>query len=375
MPFSLDAVFATLDIDPLAEGVQVVAAAQILPAEPFSPLLPLATTRPVLICGLADATAMQRVQTALLAVYPAAHPMTLISGQRAAMMTLADLGQAAPATDLCAYLPAQPILEAVRSFDALRQITARLRAPDGCPWDRQQTHESLKPFVLEETYEVLEALDTGNLPELCEELGDLMMQVMIHSQVAVENGEFTVEDVLASISSKLIRRHPHVFGDVQVSGAQDVLRNWQSIKQAEKPANGSETPPSLLGGVPAQLPALAYAQGMQERAARLGFMRPTPDVLSRVAAATEATLGARTSDEKTAAYGDLLFALVQMGRWLGVDAEEALRLANRRYRLQFLAVEELCRRRGWDMQTLNDEKRQSLWRDAAGTGKSETQPA
>ncbi len=364
MAFSLDTVFAALGRDPLAEGVQVVAAAQIAPPQAFAPLLPFVPTRPLLICGLDTTEALQRVGTALLTVYPNEFEAHLVTHGSDIVGTLTHLGQSSPAADLCAYLPGQPVLAAPGAFDALRQITAHLRAPNGCPWDRQQTHETLKPFLLEETYEVLDALDSGDRKELCEELGDLMMQVMIHSQVAAENGEFDVSDVLAGISSKLMRRHPHVFGDMQVSGAQEVLRNWQTIKQAEKKTVGDEPPPSLLGGVPAQLPALAYAQAMQERAGRVGFMRPEVDTLHGIAAYSAAIAHAASADEKQALYGELLFRLALLGRALGVAAEDALRLANRRYREQFMRVEALCRERGMDMQTLDEAQRAELWHTA-----------
>jgi tetrapyrrole methylase family protein/MazG family protein len=330
MPCSLDAAFAALGVDPAAEAVQIVAAARITPPEPFAPLLPFVATRPLLVCGLDKQTLLQRVQATLLTTYPNEHTVRLVTQGKVTSSTLADLGQAKHALDLCAYLPAQPVLAAVRSFDALREITARLRAPDGCPW----------------------------------ELGDLMMQVMIHSQVAVEAGEFDVGDVLAGISSKLMRRHPHVFGDVQVSGAQEVLRNWQSIKQAEKKPNGDEPPPSLLGGVPKQLPALAYAQAMQERAGRVGFMRPTPQTVEQVSTALSILREAKTEDARLAAYGDLLFSLALMGRGMGIVAEDALRETNRRYRQRFMAVEAICRAQGLEMSELSEEERIRLWREA-----------
>jgi tetrapyrrole methylase family protein/MazG family protein len=371
MPFALDAVFTALGVDPLAQGVQIVNAAHITPPQAFSPTLPFVSTRPLLICGLAAQAQIESVQAALLTIYPGDHPLRLVAGATVTDGAIGVLAQVAPQQALCAYIPALPILDAVRTFDALREITARLRAPDGCPWDRQQTHESLKPFVLEETYEVLEALDSGNRAELCEELGDLMMQVMFHSQVAVENGEFTLNDVLAGISSKLLRRHPHVFGDVQVSGAQDVLRNWQSIKQAEKKNDGNEAPPSLLGSVPVQLPALAYAQAMQERAARVGFLRQGAAALQRAADTLDRLGAGKASAEALEEYGDVLFSLVLVARWLGIEAEEALRLANRRYRQRFMAVEALCRQRGLDVQTLDEQEREHLWQETS----SDPEPA
>jgi tetrapyrrole methylase family protein / MazG family protein len=363
MPLSLDNVFSSLGVDPLVEGVQVIAAAQIKPPEPFAPLLPFVTTRPLLVCGMDNESLVQRVHSALLAIYPNEHEARLVRQGTVTVSTVEQLAQSGHAPDVCVYLPAQAVLAAVRSFDTLREITARLRAPNGCPWDRQQTHESLRSFVLEETYEVLEALDSGNRQELREELGDLMMQVMIHAQVAVEAGEFDVGDVLAGISSKLMRRHPHVFGDVQVSGAQEVLRNWQSIKQAEK-KNGDESPPSLLGGVPVQLPALAYAQAIQERASRVGFLRPEPNALDSVMLAVRMVSQAKTPDEKMSAYGELLFRLALAGRGIGVAAEDALREANRHYRERFMAVEAMCGERGLAMGELAEEERVRLWHEA-----------
>lgn len=365
MQWSLDSIFATLGIDPMAEGVQIIAASKLKLPEPFAPLLPFVPTRPLLICGLTDEATVKRVHAVLLTVYPADYLLTIVAAGAASEGRLDSLNQTPPSPHLCLYLPAQNSLAAVRSFDTLREITARLRAPNGCPWDRQQTHESLKPFLLEETYEVLEALDSGNRQDLCEELGDLLMQVMIHAQVAAEAGEFDVTDVLAGIASKLVRRHPHVFGNVQVSGAQEVLRNWQSIKQAEKQANGEGALPSLLGGVPQQLPALAYAQAIQERAGRIGFLLPDEQVVYRISELMEVIAQAESYEHKITAYGDLLFALVQIARWLGVDAEEALRLANARIRRRFEAVEELCYQRGIDLHGLSSEQRERLWKEAA----------
>ena len=367
MPLSLDNVFSILGVDPLVEGVQVIAAAQIKPPEPFAPLLPFVTTRPLLICDMDTKSLVQRVHSVLLAIYPNEHEARLVRQGTVTVSTVEQLAQSSHAPDLCVYLPAQAVLTAVRSFDALREITARLRAPNGCPWDRQQTHESLRSFVLEETYEVLEALDSGNRQELREELGDLMMQVMIHAQVAVEAGEFDVGDVLAGISSKLMRRHPHVFGDVQVDGAQEVLRNWQSIKQTEKQTGEDEPLPSLLGGVPVQLPALAYAQAILERVARVGFRQPAEAAVEHAAARVSETQRAGTEADALLAFGDLLLALVQAGRSLDINAEEALRLASRRYREQFVAVEALCRNRRLDIHTLDVAQRAELWREASSS--------
>lgn len=364
MTLSLDAAFAALGVDPFTEGVQIVDASQMTPPAPFAPLLALSPTRPLLVCRLSGADSLAKARQTLATLYPGSHPVSLSSGQAVQTSTLAQLAEATPAPNLCAYLPALAMIDAVRTVDTLRYLTARLRAADGCPWDRQQTHESLKPFVLEETHEVLEALDSGNRAELCEELGDLLMQVMIHAQVAVENGDFDLNDVVAGIASKVIRRHPHVFGDVQVSGAQDVLRNWQSIKQAEKKGHSDEPPPSLLGSVPVQLPALAYAQAMQERAARVGFMQPDDDPVAAVCAHLGQARQATMPQERAEAVGKALFALTLAARGWDVQAEDALRLANRRQRQRFIAVEENCRQRGLDMQKLDDAQRHALWEES-----------
>lgn len=369
MLLSLDHVFSALGIDPLAEGVQIVPAQQLRPPAPFAPLMGISATKPLLVCGLANAESLGRVQATLLSLYPDGQTVMLVRGGLTKKEQLHNLSRNEPAPNLCAFLPALPIFEAVRSCDALQEITARLRAPGGCPWDREQTHESLKPYVLEETYEVLEALDSGSRADLCEELGDLLMQVMIHAQIAVEDNEFNLGDILAGISSKLMRRHPHVFGDVQVSGAQEVLRNWQTIKQAEKQTTGDEPPPSLLGGVPMQLPALAYARAMLERAARVGFAQLSPASYDQAVAGIAAIQNASTPTQILAAYGDLLLTMVQMGRLLDVEAEEALRSANRRYRDRFTAVEAMCRERGLDVRELDDAQRRLLWREAENNGR------
>ena len=367
MPLNLDALFATLAIDPLADGVQIVACSAIVTVQPFAPLLPFMPARPLLVCDVAGDEALARVSATLASAYPPDHAVSATTGHSMTVVPLAALASLVPAPGLCLYLPALAALAAVRSFDTLQGITARLRAPGGCPWDREQTHESLKPYVLEETYEVLDALDTGDRPALCEELGDLLMQVMIHSQIASESDVFDIGDVLEGISTKMIRRHPHVFGDVQVRSAHDVLRNWQSIKQAEKPANSDGYPKSMLGRVPAQLPALAYAQAVQERTARMGF-RPAQDVAASLPAAIAEVGAAGTEAGRLEAYGDLLFAVVQLGQLLDIEAEEALRMANRRFRARFEAVERLARQRGLDAGSLDSAQRDELWSAAADVG-------
>ena len=364
MPLKLDALFAALGVDPVADGVQIVPCGAMAPVQPFAQVLPFTPSRPLLICNVADEEGLARVGATLASAYPPKHPVSATTSHGVTVASLSQLTAIKAEQGLCLYLPALDGLAATRSFDTLQAITARLRAPGGCPWDREQTHDSLKPYVLEETYEVLDALDTGDRAALREELGDLLMQVMIHSQIASESDGFDIGDVLEGIATKMIRRHPHVFGDVQVGSSRDVLTNWQAIKQTEKPANEDGSPKSMLGRVPAQLPALAYAQAVQERTARIGF-RPAQEANANLSAAFAALDTAGTEAGRLQAYGDVLFAIVQLGQALDLEAEEALRMANRRYREHFEAVERIARQRGLDMASLDSTQRQELWAAAA----------
>ncbi|MGD9497375.1 MAG: nucleoside triphosphate pyrophosphohydrolase [Armatimonadota bacterium] len=221
-------------------------------------------------------------------------------------------------------------------FDELVRVMARLRAPDGCPWDREQTHSSLRPYLLEETHEALEALDAEDWRRLCEELGDLMLQIVFHAQVAAERGDFDVEDVIAGIVAKLHRRHPHVFGDVQVSGSAEVLDRWEKLKREE---SGYEDRESALDGVPESLPALQRAHKLQRRAARVGFdwddARGARAKIDEELAEVDAAADGALEDE----IGDLLFAVVNYARLRGVEPESALRRASARFARRFRAVE------------------------------------
>jgi tetrapyrrole methylase family protein/MazG family protein len=249
-------------------------------------------------------------------------------------------------------------------FERLVQVMARLRAPGGCPWDREQTRESLKAFLIEEAYEVLEALDQGGSETLQEELGDLLLQVVFHAQIAAELGEFTVKEVLAGVTDKLIRRHPHVFGEGRAETAAEVLSNWERLKQAER---GGAKEASALAGVPKTLPALLRAQRLQDKAARVGFdWGETAQVLQKVeeellelkeamgkgAAATEAELG------------DLLFSLVNLARFLNLNAEEALRKCIEKFARRFRHIETVIADRGRSLRESSLEEMDALWQEA-----------
>lgn len=237
----------------------------------------------------------------------------------------------------------------------------RLLAPDGCPWDREQTLETLKPFLLEETYEVLEALDADEPRQHCEELGDLLLQIVFQAELRSRQGHFTVDDVVASIVNKLIRRHPHVFGDVRLGTAAEVLDQWTDLKQKEKPRR-------TLDGVPRALPALLRAQRLTDRAAQVGFDWPDAagprgkidEEVGELDAATRAGERTRIRDE----LGDVLFAVVNLSRKLGIDAEEALRLAGDRFSARFAFVEDQLALRGKAPKEATLTEMDELWEAA-----------
>ncbi len=246
------------------------------------------------------------------------------------------------------------------SFDTLEIIIARLRAPDGCPWDRAQSHASLKPYLIEEAYEVLQALDDEDTDKLCGELGDLLLQIMLHAQMAGEAGEFNIKDVIKGISTKLIRRHPHVFGSSKAANADEVALEWEELKQNERKKDDS-----LLSSVPKGMPALSYSHSIQRRAAGIGFdWKVFEGILDKLTEEIRELQEAATQKEKVHEFGDALFILVNAARWQGVDLEEALRLANERFCRRFRYMEEACLRRGIVLRDLSFEEQNALWDEA-----------
>ena len=245
-------------------------------------------------------------------------------------------------------------------FETLVEIIARLRGPGGCPWDREQTHASLREALLEECYEVLEALDEKSSRKLSEELGDLLMQIVFHAQLAAESGEFQLSDVIQKINSKLIQRHPHVFGSVRVKDSGEALVNWEALKKKEKGGNAS-----LLDNVPKKLPALSYSQEIQGRAARTGFdWENIEGIIDKLAEEVDELKRAERQQEKEHEFGDLLFTLVNIARWLEIDPESALRETNRRFYKRFTSMEAACRRRGVNLADLSFEEQNELWEEA-----------
>jgi tetrapyrrole methylase family protein/MazG family protein len=257
-----------------------------------------------------------------------------------------------------------------RSFDELVALMLTLRGPNGCPWDRKQTLESLKPFIVEESYEVVDAIDRNDRQALAEELGDFLLQAVFVAELTREEGSFDIYDVITTIHDKLVRRHPHVFGDVEAKDAEQVLVNWEKLKNEERKAENK----SVLAGVPQSLPALLKASRLTEKAARVGFdWRHAEDVFAKIEEevgelreAVDANDPQETHDE----IGDLLFSITNIARKLGVNAEEALQSTNRKFMRRFQSMESVVRAQGRNLDQLTLEQMDALWDQAKAAERS-----
>lgn len=359
----LEPVCAALRIDP-ANQLVMIDALQL--AEKNVPTFPPSCG--ALIQQLGTALDLSEIKLTLMSAYPDDYPVRLVHAAGTPQQSVEDLPLYA--VDISKklgllstlYIPPR---EHGYSFEDLQEIIARLRAPDGCPWDREQTHLSLRPYLLQEAYEVLEALDREEPEELREELGDLLLQILLHAQIATETEDFRMTDVIQAISSKLIRRHPHVFGEVQVSSVDNVLQNWEKIKAKEREENGSSHTNGLLEGIPLALPALTQADQIQRRARRVGFdWNSIEPVIAKVLEELEELNSAETSADRQAEAGDLLFAAVNLIRWLDIDPETALRESNLRFRKRFAYIETEAAKTGRSVEALSFEEMDALWEDA-----------
>lgn len=250
-------------------------------------------------------------------------------------------------------------------FDRLVRTMWRLRQPDGCPWDREQTHRSITKNMVEEAYEAVEAIEADDREHLVEELGDVLEQVVLHAQIAADDGAFTIDDVVHGLNEKLVRRHPHVFGEHAAAGdGGEVQDIWDEVKATERAASGeAERPQGLLDSVPRSLPALMQAQKISKRAAKVGFEWETvADIWDKVAEErVEFERETPGSDARALEFGDLLFALVNVARREGIDAEEALAASNRKFRARWSRMEDLARAEGLDLDELDTERLNELW--------------
>lgn len=407
----LDALAPHLPVDPLRDSVQLVDGLELAAAldrEPFGGgTLPISPTRPALVGQIYNAATASAVKLALDRLYPHDHPVTVLraggvpGAEEAIILPLhaLDRREAGAHDHLTSlFVPALPPERAVRTPEGLQAIVARLRAPDGCPWDREQTHRSIRANFIEETYEALDALDAGDMDAFREELGDVLLQVYLQAQLAEEGGDFLLEDVYEAIGAKLVRRHPHVFGATVVADSGEVLQNWEQIKEAERRAKGqraAQAAGGALDGVPRSMPALARAALVSDRAARLappalrpaeadtlaaldaalarlratppadGVSADTADTTPRTPATTPGDLSlasARTTPaDPAAALGDALLALAALARARTLDPEAALTAALAAFADRFRAVEKGLRTDERPWSALTPAEAATLW--------------
>jgi tetrapyrrole methylase family protein / MazG family protein len=363
----VDRLLEAAGIDP-GLGVQVVAGWR-LASVAFDPSMPLvlisAPKTGEIVAPLPGRHARTSPREVLASLYPGDHQVQRLPDGEWRPIAALDDGELGSADWL---VPALDPLDNFASPHGMAAISARLRALDGCPWDRKQTHASLRPFVLEEAYETVDAIEGGLAEDLAEELGDLFLQIILHAQLAAEEGSFDLTDVYRTLGAKIIRRHPHVFGEVEVSGAEEVLRNWEAIKAAERHEAGTAQSP--FSGIARALPALAASREIQERASSLGWDWPAIEgvwekVGEELAELHEAGAidGDGGRDARLHELGDVLFATVNLARWLSLDPEEALRTANRRWIERYERVESLASERGLVLADLSAEAKDALWNE------------
>jgi len=358
----VESTLTALGIDAL-DGLQVLDAIDL--SRHHHP--PLNPDVPALIGQLYNRPLAAAVKLTLMNQYPDEHEVALVHAagtheQRVVRLLLYQLDRRRVADPLPTHLTSlyvPPLLD-VTSFEGFQETVAYLRAPEGCPWDREQTHESLRAGLLEEAYESVAAIDRGDLDGLREELGDLLLQIVLHTQIATEGGTFKMPEVIAAIDAKLKYRHPHVWGELAVEDTGEVLHNWEALKREEKGERES-----ILEGVPRALPALQQAHTYGQRVARVGFDWPDVDgVVAKVHEEIAELKRAATTERQEAELGDLLFAVANWARWLGVDPETALRKANARFARRFAHLERTAEEQGVDVADLTIAELDAFWEQA-----------
>ena len=326
---------------------------------------PLNPDAPALVAQVYSRAVASDVKLTLMNQYPPTHPVLVMDGAKgkARRVPIHQMDHADTFDHLTSLIV--PALPAPASFEALQETMAYLRAPEGCPWDQEQTHESLRNTLLEETCEVLDAIDVGDMQALQEELGDLLFNVLFQVQMATEAEEFRMTDVIGEIDAKLKRRHPHVFGELKVKDTGEVLRNWDAIKKNEEKTHGKPKRESALDGVPRSLPALARTQKLASRAERGGFKWGNlQQRLDKVHEELNEVLTAPDAQNRAEEVGDLLFMVADLAMAWDVDAESALREANNKFVRRFHAMERIARERDWKMKEMDDVALLNLWKEA-----------
>lgn len=374
----IEPVCTLLELDPFDAGLQIIDATELAALAPDEVAGRIVPTRPLLVVQVYNRRLASAVKLSLSECYPDEWAVTLVraagiqldgneSSEMTSHMPLYDLDRNNFANHLSTlYVPAVDPLTAVRVPETLRYITMRLRRdPDGCPWDREQTHQSLARYALEEAYEVVEAIEEHNMEHLSEELGDLLLQVYLHAEVARQAGEFSLGDVCEHINAKLIRRHPHVFSTVEVSNAGQVVQNWEAIKKQEKEKAGIAPKESVLDGVPLASPALTVAQEYQKKAVKVGFSYNTVEwVYGKLEEELQELQRANESEHVFEEVGDVLFQATMIADAHHINAETALRAANRKFRQRFLAMEKMIREQGRELSSYSTKEWGELWNKA-----------
>ncbi|AGT30512.1 hypothetical protein M493_00510 [Geobacillus genomosp. 3] len=365
----LDALFTAVRIDPI-EGFQLLDATAFQGDE-WSPSLH------AVFCQVYDPFIASNVKLSLMEQLPDDYPVYIVTAagtksEQVKQVPLYELDRQTALGNLTSvYVPPvkdEPLL--YHRFETLRRVIATLRGPDGCPWDRKQTHASLKRYLLEEAYELLEAIDENDDDHMVEELGDVLLQVMLHAQIGADSGLFSIDDVIRTLTAKMIRRHPHVFGNVTAETAEQVTVNWEKIKEEEK---GGEQPESILAGIPKSLPGTMRAYELQKKAAKVGFdwddVAPIWQKVEEEMAEFRAETSGGRHAELVGEFGDVLFALINLARYYGIQPEEALQMANDKFARRFAYIEEQVRKSGRPITSFSLAELDRFWEEAKENGR------
>ncbi|WP_042453837.1 bifunctional methyltransferase/pyrophosphohydrolase YabN [Neobacillus dielmonensis] len=366
----IDALFASVKVDPI-EGFQLLDGTSISSNQ-------LQMDQHIIISQVYDQFVASDVKLVLMEKYPDDYEVVIVTAAGSEneiiqKVPLYELDRNMSVNNLTSvYVPPVKVESTLwKNFAKFREIIAILRGPNGCPWDKKQTHESLKKYLIEESYEVIDAIDSGDIDHLVEELGDVLLQVMLHAQIGEDEGFFTIDDVIEGISAKMVRRHPHVFGEGKADSAEEVVQNWQEIKRQEK---GDAPPESILDGVSLALPNLLQAYELQKKAAKVGFdwqeigpaLEKVKEELKEFIAELDGTDAGLTKARLE--YGDLLFAFVNVARFLDMNPEESLFAANQKFIRRFRYIEEKVNKSGRPFKDFTLEELDRLWDEAKLTG-------